>query len=204
MSRSRSYWAVVAALAVSSGTCAVCGAEGVDSGALKPNIIWIMADDLGYGDLGCYGQKEIQTPHIDQLAREGMRFMQCYAGSTVCAPTRCVLMTGKHTGHCTVRGNSARLPAGKGSLLVPLRPADVTVAEVLKEAGYATGVCGKWGLGERDTLGIPNRQGFDQWLGFLNQRHAHGYYPELSGRTKTSIFSTAIAVGIRGNGSTII
>ena len=145
----------------------------------RPNIIWIMADDLGYGDLGCYGQKEIRTPHIDQLAREGMRFTQCYAGSTVCAPTRCVLLTGKHTGHSRVRGNSAWLPDRRESLLVPLEPEDVTVAEVLKKAGYATGVCGKWGVGERDSTGIPNRQGFDQWLGFLNQKHAHGYYPEF-------------------------
>ena len=176
MSCSRSQWVAVAVLA---GTCAACAAEDADSAALRPNIIWIMADDLGYGDLGCYGQKQIQTPHIDQLAHEGTRFTQCYAGSTVCAPTRCALMTGKHTGHCTVRGNSARLPGGGGSLLVPLHPDDVTVAEVLKKAGYATGVCGKWGLGERDTTGIPNLQGFDQWLGFLNQRHAHGYYPEF-------------------------
>jgi len=143
----------------------------------RPNIIWIMADDLGYGELGCYGQKEIRTPNIDRLAAEGMRFTQCYAGSMVCAPTRCCLMTGKHTGHATVRGNSAR--AADGSILVPLREQDVTVAEVLRDAGYATGVTGKWGLGEAGTSGIPNRQGFDQWLGFLNQRHAHGFYPEF-------------------------
>ncbi len=143
----------------------------------KPNIVWIMADDLGYADLGCYGQQEIRTPRIDQLAREGMRFTQCYAGSTVCAPTRCVLMTGKHTGHCTVRGNSARVD--KQNILVPLRNQDVTVAELLKQAGYVTGVCGKWGIGERNTAGVPNRQGFDQWLGFLNQVHAHGFYPEF-------------------------
>lgn len=150
-----------------------------DPPAAKPNIIWIMADDLGYGDLGCYGQKEILTPCIDQLARDGMRFTQCYAGSTVCAPTRCVLMTGKHTGHCTVRGNSARVAGEQNHVLVPLRPEDITVAEVLKQAGYTGGVCGKWGLGERDTEGIPSLQGFDRWLGFLNQRHAHTYYPEF-------------------------
>jgi len=167
------------AVAVFAGMCAAGAAEDADTAALRPNIIWIMADDLGYGDLGCYGQTQIRTPHIDQLAHEGTRFTQCYAGSTVCAPTRCVLMTGKHTGHCTVRGNSARRPGGGGALLVPLHPDDVTVAEVLKEAGYATGVCGKWGVGERDTAGIPNLQGFDQWLGFLNQKHAHGYYPEF-------------------------
>jgi len=164
-------------LLMTMATLPTCAAER--SVADRPNIIWIMADDLGYGDLGCYGQKEIRTPCIDQLAGEGMRFTQCYAGSTVCAPTRCVLMTGKHTGHCRVRGNSARLPDSRKSILVPLRPDAVTVAELLKGAGYATGICGKWGLGERETTGIPNLQGFDQWLGFLNQRHAHGYYPEF-------------------------
>ena len=135
----------------------------------KPSIIFIMADDLGYGDLGCYGQKVIRTPNLDRMAAEGMRFTDCYAGSTVCAPSRCCLMTGLHTGHALVRGNAR----------VPLRPADVTVAELLKEAGYATGIIGKWGLGEADSTGIPNRQGFDYWFGYLNQRHAHNYYPEF-------------------------
>jgi arylsulfatase A-like enzyme len=133
-----------------------------------PNIVFIMADDLGYGDLGCYGQRVIQTPRIDELARQGRRFTQCYAGSTVCAPSRCVLMTGIDTGHCRVRGNS----------LVPLVDADVTVAEVLREAGYETAMFGKWGLGEPDSSGLPTRQGFDHWFGYLNQHHAHNYYPE--------------------------
>src|SRR6516225_11056424 len=134
----------------------------------KPSIIFILADDLGYGDLGCYGQKQIQTPNLDRMAAEGMRFTQCYAGSTVCAPSRCALMTGLHTGHCRVRGNA----------LYPLRPEDVTVAKVLKDAGYATGLIGKWGLGEPDTSGVPNRQGFDYFYGYLNQVHAHNYYPD--------------------------
>jgi arylsulfatase A-like enzyme len=134
----------------------------------KPNIIYIMADDLGYGDLGCYGQQTIRTPNIDRLAVEGMRFTDCYAGSTVCAPSRCVLMTGLHTGHCYVRGNKR----------VPLPAQDITVAERLKDAGYATGLIGKWGLGEPDTEGIPNRQGFDEFFGYLNQGRAHTYYPE--------------------------
>src|SRR5919106_2907254 len=112
----------------------------------KPNVIFILADDLGYGDLGCYGQKVIKTPHLDRMAAEGMRFTQAYAGSTVCAPSRCCLMTGLHTGHCRVRGNAR----------VPLEPGDRTVAEVLKEAGYATGLCGKWGLGESGSTGVPN------------------------------------------------
>ena len=135
--------------------------------ARKPNIIFILADDLGYGDVGCYGQKRIKTPSLDRMAAEGMRFTQAYAGSTVCAPSRCCLMTGLHTGHCWVRGNK----------LLPLRPDDVTVAELLKDRGYATGIVGKWGLGEPDTTGVPTRQGFDYWFGYLNQRHAHNYWP---------------------------
>ena len=134
----------------------------------KPNIIFILADDLGYGDLGCYGQQTIQTPHIDQMARDGMRFTQCYAGSTVCAPSRCTLMTGLHTGHCRIRGNKR----------VPLEPEDATVAKTLKGAGYHTALIGKWGLGEPDSSGVPNRQGFDYFFGYLNQRNAHNYYPE--------------------------
>lgn len=134
----------------------------------KPNVLFILADDLGYGDLGCYGQKVVHTPNIDRIAAEGMRFTQFYAGSTVCAPSRCALMTGLHTGHAHVRGNA----------LVPLRPQDRTAAELLKEAGYATGIVGKWGLGEPGTTGIPNRKGFDEWFGYLNQKHAHNYYPD--------------------------
>jgi arylsulfatase A-like enzyme len=136
--------------------------------ALRPNILFILADDLGYGDLGCYGQKQIQTPNLDRLAAEGIRFTQCYAGSTVCAPSRCSLMTGLHAGHSRIRANS----------LVPLRPEDRTVAEVLKSAGYATSIIGKWGLGEPGTKGIPNRKGFEYWFGYLNQVHAHNYYPD--------------------------
>jgi arylsulfatase A-like enzyme len=136
--------------------------------ARPPNVLFILADDLGYSDLGCYGQKQIQTPNLDRLAAAGMRFTQCYAGSTVCAPSRCALMTGKHTGHATIRGNA----------LVPLRPDDVTVAEVLKQAGYTTALIGKWGLGEPNSTGIPNRKGFDFFYGYLNQVHAHNYYPD--------------------------
>ena len=138
-----------------------------------PNIIFILADDLGYGDLGCYGQKKIKTRNIDKMAAEGIKFTDHYAGSTVCAPSRSCLMTGQHTGHTTVRGNS-----GKDGRRVSLRDEDVTVAEVLKQAGYTTGAIGKWGLGETGTTGVPNNQGFDLWFGYLNQRHAHNYYPE--------------------------
>jgi arylsulfatase A-like enzyme len=148
----------------------------------QPNIIFIMADDLGYADLGCYGQRVIKTPHIDKLAQEGLRFTQCYAGSTVCAPSRSVLMTGKHTGHTTVRGNFGQggvqgLGGGQGR--VPLEAQDVTVAEVLHQTGYRTGMTGKWGLGEPNTTGEPNSQGFEAWFGYLNQRRAHTYYPSF-------------------------
>ncbi len=135
--------------------------------AHKPNIIFIHADDLGYGDLSCYGQRNFRTPNIDRLAQEGLRFTQYYAGSTVCAPSRSALMTGQHTGHTRIRGNARH----------PLLTEDVTVAEVLKSAGYSTALIGKWGLGEAGTTGVPTRQGFDYFYGYLNQRHAHNYYP---------------------------
>ncbi|HEY3132007.1 MAG TPA: arylsulfatase [Acidobacteriota bacterium] len=135
----------------------------------KPNIIFIMADDLGVGHLGCYGQNQIRTSNIDRLSQEGLRFMQAYAGCTVCAPSRSTLMTGLHMGHTPVRLN----PGG-----IPLRATDVTVAEVLKKAGYATGIFGKWGLGDARTTGVPEKHGFDQSFGYLHQVHAHFYYPE--------------------------
>ncbi len=152
-------------------------AAGANKNGRPPNIIFILADDLGYGDLGCYGQKRIQTPNLDRFATESMRFTQAYAGSTVCAPSRCCLMTGHHTGHARVRGNAR----------VPLLPSDVTVAEVLKDAGYQTGIIGKWGLGEPETTGIPNRQGFDTWFGYLNQRNAHNYYPPFLWRNEQRV-----------------
>ncbi len=138
----------------------------------KPNIVFILADDLGYGDLGCYGQKRIDTSNIDRLAAEGVRFTDCYAGSTVCAPSRSCLMTGFHTGHTRIRGNSS--PTGR----VALRPDDTTVAEILKKAGYRTGLFGKWGLGEPNTTGRPTQKGFDEFFGYLNQTYAHSYYPD--------------------------
>lgn len=138
--------------------------------ARLPNIVFILADDLGYGDLGCYGQKQIHTPNIDGMARAGMRFTQAYAGCTVCAPSRSVLMTGLHMGHTSVRSN----PGG-----VPLLAEDVTIAELLKPAGYATGCFGKWGLGDIGTDGVPWKQGFDEFFGYLHQVHAHFYYPEF-------------------------
>lgn len=140
-----------------------------------PNIVFIMADDLGYGDLGSYGQRHIQTPHLDQMAREGMRFTQFYAGSTVCAPSRSVLMTGQHTGHTSVRDNAR--PGGIGN--APLSAESVTVAEMLKKAGYVTGAFGKWGLGGPGSEGAPTKQGFDEFFGYLDQLRAHYYYPEF-------------------------
>lgn len=133
----------------------------------RPNIIFILADDLGYGDLGCFGQQRIRTPRLDRMAAEGMRFTNFYAGSTVCAPSRCVLMTGRHVGHCYIRGNAR----------YSLPPEEVTVAEMLKSAGYATGLFGKWGLGQEGSTGLPTRQGFDEYFGYLDQHHAHNYYP---------------------------
>jgi arylsulfatase A-like enzyme len=143
----------------------------------RPNIVFILADDLGYGDVGCYGQKQIQTPHIDSVARQGLRFTSAYAGATVCAPSRCGLMTGYHGGHARVRGNKD----------VPLRPEDVTVAEVLKSVGYHTALVGKWGLGNANSTGVPNKQGFDTFYGYLNQTHAHNYYPEFLWRNEEKV-----------------
>ena len=150
-----------------------------------------MADDLGYGDLGCYGQKIIQTPHIDKLASEGMSFSQCYSGAAVCAPARSVLMTGQHAGHTRVRGNfglgGVRGLAGIEGR-VPLKEEDFTLAEMLKEQGYVTGMTGKWGLGEPETSGEPNAQGFDEFFGFLNQRRAHSYYPDYLWKNREKVF----------------
>ena len=155
----------------------------------KPNIIFILADDLGYGDLGCYGQNKIRTPNIDRLAEEGMRFTQCYAGSTVCAPSRCCLMTGRHTGHARIRGNAR----------VPLAPEDLTVAEFLKTASYKTAAIGKWGLGDEGTTGIPNRHGFDEWFGYLDQVRAHDYYPEFLWRNERQFQLRGNANGRKGD-----
>jgi arylsulfatase A-like enzyme len=158
---------LVLALACFSAALVTRGAVLGQPPPHPPNIVFIMADDLGYGDLGCYGQQKIKTPNLDRLAAEGIRFTQCYAGATVCAPSRSCLMTGQHTGHTRVRGNNA----------YPLRPEDVTVAEVLKKTGYNTGLIGKWGLGLPRSTGTPVKKGFDDFLGFMGQTHAHQYYP---------------------------
>ena len=133
----------------------------------KPNIVFIIVDDMGYHDLGCYGSKTIKTPNIDRMAEEGMRFTDAYSGATVCAPARSTLMTGYHLGHTSVRGNSGG---------IPLLDEDVTVAEILKKGGYATGGFGKWGIGEVGTAGVAEKQGFDTFFGYYHQVHAHSYY----------------------------
>lgn len=143
----------------------------------KPNIVFILADDLGYAELGCYGQKKIKTPHVDQLAREGMRFTQHYTGAPVCAPARCVLLTGKHLAHAEIRGNRDSGNGEKFPGQWPLTDAALTIAEVLKKEGYATGAFGKWGLGPTNSTGAPNKQGFDRFYGYICQRNAHSFYP---------------------------
>lgn len=143
------------------------------SATAKPNIVYILADDLGYGDLSCYGQTHFQTPYIDKMAAGGMLFTDFYSGTTVCAPSRSALMTGLHTGHTPIRGNKEWQPEGQW----PLKADAVTVAEVLKQAGYVTGAFGKWGLGFVGTEGDPNLQGFDEFYGYNCQRLAHNYYP---------------------------
>lgn len=139
----------------------------------KPNIVYILADDLGYGDLSSYGQELFSTPNIDKLAESGMKFTQHYSGSTVCAPSRSSLMTGQHTGHTFIRGNKEWKPEGQ----YPLEAEAVTMAEVLQEAGYVTGAFGKWGLGYPGSEGDPNNQGFDEFYGYNCQRIGHNYYP---------------------------
>jgi len=161
-------WGVLLAFLVASSACSERPNDAAASDSL-PNVVWILADDLGYGDLGSYGQERIQTPHLDRMAEEGMRFTDAYAGFTVCAPSRSVLMTGQHTGHTRVRRNGS--PG--------LRDEDVTVAELLKAKGYATALIGKWGLGMEDSPGAPWQQGFDHFYGYLSQGHAHNYYPEF-------------------------
>lgn len=139
----------------------------------KPNIVYILADDLGYGDLSSYGQTNFSTPNIDKLAKSGMKFTQHYSGTTVCAPSRSALMTGQHTGHTFIRGNKEIQPEGQH----PLEAGAVTLAEVLQKAGYVTGAFGKWGLGFPGSEGDPNMQGFDEFFGYNCQRMGHNYYP---------------------------
>ena len=160
----------------------------------RPNIIFILADDLGYGDLGCYGQSWVKTPRLDSLAREGIRFLNHYAGSTIGAPSRCCLLTGRHTGHVSVRGNAEVL----------MSPDEVTVAEVLKGAGYTTAAIGKWGVGHLPPPGDPNRQGFDFFYGFLDRWHAHNYFPDYLWRNESRCAIKGNVVQVIGRGGVAI
>lgn len=149
--------------------------------ATKPvNVIYLLADDLGYGDLGCYGQKIIQTPHLDRMAKEGMRFTQHYAGTSVSAPSRASLMTGLHTGHTHIRGNYEVKPEGQA----PLKKGTFTIGHLMQKAGYTTGMFGKWGLGYPGSGSEPNDMGFDAFYGYVCQRQAHNAYPEYFRRNK--------------------
>lgn len=166
----------------------------------RPNLIWIMADDLGYGEVGCFGQSVIQTPNLDRMASEGLRFTQFYAGATVCAPSRSVLMTGQHHGRTRVRGNAGdHNPQAQA-----LRADDVTVAKVLQNAGYRTALVGKWGLGDVGPAesGLPRRQGFDSFFGYLSQVHAHNHFPEYLWRDEQQVklANVVTPVGDRGGG----
>ena len=160
-------------LAVLSGLSLLGAVAGQLFAADKPNLIFILSDDLAQGDLGCYGQKLITTPNLDRMAREGTRFTQAYCGTTVCAPSRASLLTGLHSGHCPIRANREIQPEGQK----PLPAGTVTVAQVLKSAGYSTACIGKWGMGMFDTTGSPLKNGFDRFFGYNCQRHAHSYFP---------------------------
>ena len=168
--------------------------------AAKPNLIWIMADDLGYADLGCYGQKVITTPNLDRMAKEGLRFTHFYSGATVCAPSRSVLMTGLHHGHTRIRGNAGQKNPGAQAL----KEGDVTVASVLKKAGYQTALIGKWGLGNigEAESGLPRKQGFDYFYGYLSQHHAHNHFPDYLWRneSKEPLSNIIVPVGEDGAG----
>ena len=147
-----------------------------------PNLIYIMADDLGYGDLGCFGQKTIKTPNLDKMASEGLRFTSYYAGNTVCRPSRLSLWTGKHMGHTPISSNAN----------YHFKPSDITVSELLKSRGYATGGVGKWAMGGIGTTGHPNKNGFDFWFGYLDQGEAHNYYP-------THLWKNTEKITLKGN-----
>ncbi|MCX6996932.1 MAG: arylsulfatase [Kiritimatiellaeota bacterium] len=181
MNRTKRGGFLIVAAAGALALCLPRHARAGDTAGRKPNIIFMVMDDLGYRDLGCFGSKTILTPNIDKLCAEGLKFTACYAGGNVCAPSRSALMTGYHIGHAPVRDNAGG---------VPLFPEDVTVAEVLKKAGYATGGFGKWGLGNQGKDGAAERQGFDVFFGYYNQYHAHSYY--------THLFRNSVKVELNG------
>ncbi len=162
--------------------------EATASEKRTPNFVFVLSDDIAQGDLGCYGQTQIQTPRLDQMAGEGTRFLQAYCGTSVCAPSRASFFTGLHSGHCPIRGNYEVPPEGQ----LPLPTETVTIAEVAKSAGYATATFGKWGMGFFDTSGSPTRQGVDHFFGYNCQRHAHSYFP-------TYLFNDDIPFALPGN-----
>jgi arylsulfatase len=169
--------------------------EGAEPTSSRPNVIFVLADDLGWGDLGCYGQQRISTPSIDQLAKEGLRFTQAYAGNAVCAPSRCCLMTGMHPGHAFVRDNRQWKPAVQWSGQIPLPADTATLSRVFQSKGYATGAMGKWGLGSPENSGNPDKQGIDQFFGYYCQAHAHNHYPQY-------IYRNGKKVELEGNDGT--
>lgn len=170
MIRKKTLSLLIAALCLTAcSEKTITTAETTKKQKSKPNVIYILADDLGYGDVGVYGQARVKTPNLDNMASEGVMFTEFYAGANVCGPSRATLMTGKHQGHARIRGNKQEYP---------LRDEDVTVAEVFKQGGYHTGVIGKWGLGDEGSTGTPDKQGFDFFYGYLNHVHAHNHYPE--------------------------
>ncbi len=182
-----------------TGLCTASIAQSDDAKA-RPNLVFILADDLGYAEVGCYGQTVIQTPRLDQMANEGLRFTRFYAGATVCAPSRSVLMTGMHHGHTRVRGNAGRTnPAAQA-----LQDGDVTVASVLQKAGYRTALFGKWGLGDAGVAesGLPRKHGFDEFFGYLSQHHAHNHFPDflLRNEEKVALPNKVTPVGEDGGG----
>jgi arylsulfatase A len=173
-SQVRACIALVLCLAMALPVCAMAG---------PPNIIFILADDLGTGDVGCFGQKLIKTPNIDRIAAEGIRFTRAYAGATVCAPSRCALMTGKHNGHAYIRGNKEIQPEGQE----PMPAGTFTVARLMQQAGYTTALVGKWGLGPPGSESTPDKMGFDSFFGYLCQRKAHEHYPEYLWRNNEKV-----------------
>ena len=158
------------------------------------NVIYILADDLGYGDIGCYGQQKIKTPNLDKMAREGMLFTQHYAGCTVSAPSRCSLMTGLHTGHSQIRGNKEIAPEGQQ----PMEADTYTLGKLMKSAGYATGIFGKWGLGYPGSSSVPSTMGFDEFFGYNCQRQAHSYYPDHLWHNNDTVFHADVHLAACG------
>lgn len=174
----KKYRLLTPALSIAALTFSTCTKSQEQKREPMPNIIYIYADDLGIGDVGCYGQQYIRTPNIDKMAEEGIRFTQHYTGAPICAPARCCLLTGKHSGNAYIRNNyelpdSSEFKTGQ----LPLPDETVTIAEVLKKSGYITGIIGKWGLGSIESSGNPNKQGFDFFYGYADQVHAHNHFP---------------------------